>query len=123
MMKIFVVDSIIVQGNDITEEEIILRELTFASTDTINQKILEYNKERIYSLGLFTKVDLFIYPFEQKNILVINVEESWYIYPIPVASLREGDWNKLSYGFYLVVKNLRGRNETIITRKIGRAHV
>ncbi len=114
--KNFIIDSIIVQGNDITEEDIITRELTFQIKDTLNQKMLDYNKERIYSLGLFTKVDLFVYPFDGKNILVISVEESWYIYPIPVASLRENDWSKLSYGFYLVVKNFRGRNETIVTR-------
>ncbi len=114
--KSFIIDSIIVQGNDITEEGIILRELTFTSADTISQKAIEYNKERIYSLGLFTKVDLFVYPSNGSNILVINVEESWYIYPIPVVDLKEGDWNKLSYGFYLVVKNFRGRNETIISR-------
>lgn len=110
----FIVDSIIVQGNDITEEEIILRELTFNINDTVSQAILAYNKERIYSLGLFTKVDLFIYPENEKNILVVNVEESWYIYPIPVASLRDNDWKKLSYGIYLVVKNFRGRNETVM---------
>lgn len=112
----FIVDSIIVYGNDITEEEIILRELTFSEADTINEKILAYNKERIYSLGLFTKVELYVYPLDKKNILIIDVEESWYIYPIPTASLRENDWKKLSYGVYLVVKNFRGRNETIIGR-------
>ena len=114
--KSFIVDSIVVQGNDITEEEIILRELTFTPFDTLSQKILDYNKERIYSLGLFTKVDLFIYPENEKNFLVINVEESWYIYPIPVASLRDNDWKKLSYGVYVVVKNFRGRNETVMGR-------
>lgn len=112
----YIVDSITIQGNDITEEEIILRELTFSISDTITQKLIEYNKERIYSLGLFTKVDLFLFPVNKKNVLVINVEESWYIYPIPVASLRDNDWDKLSYGFYLVVKNFRGRNETLISR-------
>ena len=110
------VDSILVQGNEITEEEIILRELTFNPKDTVSQALLNYNKERIYSLGLFTKVDLFIYPENKKNVLVISVEESWYIYPLPVVSLRENDWNKLSYGFYVVIKNFRGRNETIISR-------
>ncbi|NWF90307.1 MAG: BamA/TamA family outer membrane protein [Ignavibacteriaceae bacterium] len=109
-------DTILVQGNKITEEDIILRELTFGHNDTVTQKILNYNEERIYSLGLFTKVDLSLYPFNEKYILIIDVEESWYIYPIPVASLRDNDWDKLSYGFYLVVKNFRGRNETIITR-------
>lgn len=107
------IDSIVIYGNDITEEEIILRELTFETSDFVNEGILAYNKERIYSLGLFTKVNLFVYPLEAKNILVIDVEESWYIYPIPTASLRENDWKKLSYGLYLVVKNFRGRNETI----------
>lgn len=116
MQQSFVVDSIIIIGNDITEEEIILRELTFNHTDTINQKVLDYNKERIYSLGLFTKVDLFVYSENGRNILVINIEEGWYIYPIPVANLRENDWKKLSYGVYVVVKNFRGRNETLIGR-------
>ena len=110
------IDSIIIQGNDITEPEIILRELTFQPADIVTDKTLNYNKERIFSLGIFTKVDLFIYPENERNILVINVEESWYIYPIPIASLRENDWKKLSYGLSLVIKNFRGRNETVITR-------
>ncbi len=111
-----IIDSIMVQGNEVTEEDIILRELTFSLSDTVTQAILLYNKERIYSLGLFTKVELFAYPLDGKNILIINVEESWYIYPIPTASLRENDWSKLSYGFYLYIKNFRGRNETIVTK-------
>ena len=110
------IDSIVIQGNDITEPEIILRELTFQPADIVTDKTLNYNKERIFSLGIFTKVDLFIYPENERNILVINVEESWYIYPIPIASLRENDWKKLSYGLSLVIKNFRGRNETVIGR-------
>lgn len=113
--KSIVVDSILVFGNDITEEDIILRELTFSPGDTVTEKTISFNKERIYSLGLFTKVNLYVYPIESKNVLIIDVEESWYIYPIPTASLRENDWKKLSYGLYLVVKNFRGRNETLIT--------
>ena len=114
--KKIIIDSIHVFGNDITDEDIILRELTFGVNDTVNKAILNYNKERVYSLGLFTKVELLTTEAEQKNILEINVEESWYIYPLPVLNLRENDWNKLSYGFYLVVKNFRGRNETLIGR-------
>jgi outer membrane protein assembly factor BamA len=116
MSQGFRVDSIVVQGNKITEEEIIIRELTFHIADTVTNKIINYNRERIYSLGLFTKVDLFVYPGTEKNILVINVEESWYIYPIPVLNIRDNDWKKLSYGIYLVVKNFRGRNETVLAK-------
>lgn len=110
------VDSIVIQGNEITEEDIILRELTFKLSDTITGEILNYNKERIYSLGLFTKVELFVYPEKEKNIVVISVAESWYIYPIPVLNIRDNDWKKLSYGIYLVVKNFRGRNETLLAK-------
>jgi outer membrane protein assembly factor BamA len=112
----FRVDSIVIQGNKITDEDIILRELTFQAFDSLTNKILGYNRERIYSLGLFTKVDVFIYPKDGKNILVIDVEESWYIYPIPVLNIRDNDWKKLSYGMHLVIKNFRGRNETIIAK-------
>jgi len=114
--KRFKVDSIVVQGNEITDEDIILRELTFQLADSITNKIIYYNRERIYSLGLFTKVDLFIYPKDSKNILVIDVEESWYIYPIPVLNIRDNDWKKLSFGMHLVVKNFRGRNETLLAK-------
>jgi outer membrane protein assembly factor BamA len=110
------VDSIFIQGNEITEEDIILRELTFKLSDTVTGEILNYNKERIYSLGLFTKVELFVYPEKGKNIVVISVAESWYIYPIPVLNIRDNDWKKLSYGIYLVVKNFRGRNETLLAK-------
>ena len=110
----FVVDSIVIQGNDITRNEIILRELTFNVGDTVNAKILEYNSERIFSLGIFTKVRLYRDPLSfSKNVVQILVSESWYIYPIPLAELKDRDWKKLSYGFDVVIQNFRGRNETL----------
>lgn len=112
----FIVDSILVEGNEITEEDIILRELTFQAGDTVTAEMLDYNKERIFSLGIFTNVELIPSEKENINTILIHVEESWYIYPIPFAQLKDKDWNKISYGFYVVVKNFRGRNETIMTR-------
>jgi outer membrane protein assembly factor BamA len=108
-----IVDSIIISGNDITEEEIILRELTFSPGDTLTEKLAYYNKERIFSLGIFTKVEIYPLTGKLKDNIIIHVEESWYIYPIPFVQLKNKDWDKLSYGFYAVVKNFRGRNETI----------
>ncbi len=115
----FVVDSISIQGNDITNNEIILRELTFKIGDTVNTKILAYNAERIYSLGIFTKVRLYHDPLSYtKNVVQILVNESWYIYPIPLAELKDRDWKKLSYGFDVVIQNFRGRNETLRARAL-----
>lgn len=109
----FQVDSIIISGNDITEEFIILRELTFELKDTIDYETADYNRERIYSLGIFNQVSLHPEFSDSINILNITVEESWYIYPIPFINIKERDWNKLSFGMYLILKNFRGRNETL----------
>jgi outer membrane protein assembly factor BamA len=109
----FIVDSVIVTGNDITEEFIILRELTFSPGDTLDYETANYNRERIYSLGIFNQVLLDPQISEDANLLYIIVEESWYIYPIPFVNIKERDWNKLSFGMYLILKNFRGRNETL----------
>lgn len=109
----YIIDSIKIDGNDITEEFIILRELTFEIGDTISQHILDYNEERIFSLGIFNNVELKTFSEDDRKILDIVVEESWYIYPIPFVQLKDKDWDKLSYGLYVLVKNFRGRNETL----------
>ena len=54
--KPFRVDSIVIKGNDITEPEIILTELTFSKGEVVDSVKLRYNRERIYSLGIFTNV-------------------------------------------------------------------
>lgn len=112
----FVIDSILIKGNDITEEYIILRELTFAEGDTVTTTDLKYNEERVFSLNIFTKVGFNKENKDGKNILTISVEESWYIYPVPFAELKDKDWDKISYGVDLVVLNFRGRNEFLRVR-------
>lgn len=109
----FLVDSIRIIGNDQTEDFIITRELTFSIGDTLTPEIIFYNRERIYSLGLFAHV--YVNPLVENsvNILEIKVEERWYIYPIPFVNIKERDWDKLSYGIFLRIDNFRGRNEQI----------
>ena len=109
----FVVDSIAIQGNKTTKNFIILRELNFGVGDTVNQKMLIYNKERIFSLRIFNKVSIVPQISNRKNIVNIMVDESWYIYPLPFLMLRQGSWQKASYGMLFDWKNFRGRNETI----------
>ncbi len=107
------IDSIEIRGNKITEEFVILRELTFGVGDEINKSIIDFNRERIYSLGIFNFVHIFA---EKRNELVktvIEVKESWNIYPIPFLHIRDKEFKQTSYGMYLLYKNFRGRNETI----------
>lgn len=107
------IDSIKITGNDITEEFIILRELTFSIGDTLNPKLAEYSRERIYSLDIFNEVKLKPFKLDDKNILIIQVKESWYIYPLPFLTLKDRDWDKISYGVAVKIANFRGRNETL----------
>lgn len=111
----FIVDSIRITGNEITKEYIITRELTFGIGDTLTKEAAFYNRERIYSLGIFNHVYLLPEPGDVpgKNILNIRVEESWYIYPLPFIDATESDLKKLTYGINLRLKNFRGRNEQL----------
>ncbi len=107
------VDSIKISGNKITDEYVILRELTFTEGDTVNSEILSYNKERIYSLGIFSDVKITPEVIDGENIVNILVSESWYIYPIPFAQIKDNDWKKLSYGIDLYLLNFKGMNDRI----------
>lgn len=109
----FKIDSVKITGSEITENFVIERELTFKEGDTVNTKILEFNKERIFSLGIFSKVELKPKVVDGKNFIFIEVKEIWYIYPIPFITIKDNDWKKLSYGMNLFLQNFRGRNEKI----------
>ncbi|MCF8435500.1 MAG: hypothetical protein K9G57_01525 [Ignavibacteriales bacterium] len=107
------IDSIMILGNDQTEDFIILRELTFIAGDEIDANIIQFNKERVFSLGLFNYVNIFVRQADNLFIAVIDVKESWYIYPIPFIKLRENGLRNSSYGINLLIKNFRGRNESL----------
>ena len=107
------IDSIVVSGNETTEVFIILRELDFKAGDMVSEYQLNYNEERVFSLGIFNKVKFFIDKIKDLVQLKIKIEESWYIYPLPFLQLRENSFKRSSYGMSLLYKNFRGRNETI----------
>ncbi len=114
----FIVDSILITGNEKTEEFIILREINFSVGDTLTNTQAFYNRERVYSLGIFNHVNLIPTIEDSTRILIIQVEESWYLYPIPFLDAREGDLKRLTYGVFFRLKNFRGRNEDL-TLSVG----
>lgn len=116
----FKVDTIAIYGNKTTLDYVILRELSFKIGDTVNDSILNFNKERVYSLGLFTKVDFVPIEFDSVNILNIIVEEAWYIWPQLFLYKKNNTSNKYSYGLRTKILNFRGKNELIdITNQFG----
>jgi outer membrane protein assembly factor BamA len=105
--------AVIVQGNDRTKEEIILREMRLQPGDTVTTARLEADQKRIESLDLFNRVQMFPVATDNGVILVVDVTERWYIYPFPILFRSDGSWSKISYGAGIVHTNFRGRNELL----------
>lgn len=107
------VKEIIITGNDVTKDEIILREMQLKKNGKFTSKKYEHDLRSIYNLRLFIKVDIIPIPVSDKELaLNVDVQEKWYILPLPHGGLEEGEWKKLWVGLDLKWENFRGRNET-----------
>ncbi len=112
-LKVYI-SKIIISGNDITDKKVILREMKNKEGKPLNVEQLQYDLENIYNTGLFTKIDVTPVPVGSDSItLLIDVEESFYILPIPQGGIKEGDLNKIWGGVNLKWRNFRGLNETL----------
>jgi outer membrane protein assembly factor BamA len=108
-----VVDTIIIEGANVTKPFIISREMTIRVGDRITPELMEENQKRIQNLGLFTSVELEIRHDNQQNQLWVIVTEEWYIFPLPFWRKEGGDFSKITYGLQYLQKNFRGRNERV----------
>ncbi|MBM2839712.1 MAG: hypothetical protein HW412_240, partial [Bacteroidetes bacterium] len=109
----FVVDTIIVSGNEKTKTYVILDEMTIRPGDSVTAELIEFDKNRIYSLGLFTRVEIFADTLAGKRFLFVEVNERWYLIPLILVGFRDGDPKKPYYGGGLLVSNFRGRNQRL----------
>jgi len=121
------IKEIIFEGNKVTKPNILLRELEFASGDTINKidliPALENSRENLLNLSIFNFVNVEIQHIGE-NVINIKyiVTERWYIWPTPIFEhgernlstfLKEPRWDRLNYGLWLKWNNFRGRNELL----------
>lgn len=112
--SMFVVDEIVVVGNEKTKGYVLLREMTLKQGDYITAEAMENDKKRIYNLGLFTRVEMgYIPTMPPRANLLILVSERWYIYPFPIVGIKDRDWKKLYFGAGIMHQNFRGRNEKL----------
>jgi outer membrane protein assembly factor BamA len=116
-------------GNEITKEQVLLRELTLLPGDSVItanlDSLLEENRKRLLNLRLFHHVN-YTYTCEGGQVQVIyDIQERFYLYPIPIfdvadrnfnAWLEKKDFSRLDYGISLIRKNFRGRNEELRLR-------
>lgn len=108
-----IIDTVLVVGNEKTKESIILREMALKPGAEATVEAVEYDRSRIYSIGLFTSVDLTVLPIDQRNFLIVDVKERWYIIPLPIFGFRDGDPKKPFYGAGLLHNNFRGLNQKL----------
>ena len=108
------IQNIIIIGNEITKDKVILRELVIQKGDIPTEENLAESQKRLLNLFLFNRVQLNLYPHDEKSlVLIIEVTEQLYFYPVPILTIRERDWSKWSYGLSIVNSNFRGHNERL----------
>lgn len=128
--QVVTINRIFIIGNRLTRDQIILRELSFKSGDTINvtelDARLEQDRKKIYNTRLFNTVEVRKLEVETNKIdLLIDLNERWYTFPSPIFELSDRNFNewwqnydhdfsRINYGIKLSQFNVRGRNETLM---------
>jgi outer membrane protein assembly factor BamA len=123
------IDNVFIIGNKKTKASIILRELSVKKGMLIYYpdliKHLDTDQNKIYNTRLFNTVKVNTLDLSTDQVdVVIQVEERWYTYPIPVFKLADrnlndwlknqgGDFSRVNYGLKFSQYNLRGRNEKL----------
>ncbi|MFT5054189.1 MAG: outer membrane protein assembly factor BamA [Granulosicoccus sp.] len=125
--SVFKIASISFEGNKITKESILYREMTLNvgeqfTLSTIGKK-LERSRNNIRSLNIFNSVYVDTCVNNKSIDVVIRLMERWYVIPIPIIKYADrnlGEWiaqgwkvDRLDYGLDVWWSNFRGRNETL----------
>lgn len=105
------VGQIIYIGNELTKFYIIEQEMSLKPGSLITYSDVQYDINRIYSLRLFTKVDIQVIPDTGDLATVsVHVTERWFFYPFPVLGIKDRDFSKYYYGMGLAHNNVAGSN-------------
>lgn len=124
-----ILKEIVIQGNAVTKEKIILRETGYIPGDTIPTNLLDkqliWIKNRIFNTTLFLWVDIDLSgPDSLYKTLYIGVRERFYVSILPTGGLadrnfnewwqdRNHDFTRIYYGLNLKIKNMFGLNHTL----------
>jgi outer membrane protein assembly factor BamA len=109
-----VVRDIEVLGNQTTKEYVITREMLLKPGMPLTQELVDHDRQRIYNLRLFNRVDIEVVPEENNEATVfVVVHERLFFYPFPVLGFKYRDIRNFYYGLGLTHQNLGGRNEKL----------
>lgn len=113
------VRSVFVRGNETTEDDVILREMMLTRGSPLSDELLELDRERVYNLQLFNRVDINTHTIGDSADLYVTVDERWYFYPFPVLGIRHRDWNKIVFGLGVAHSNVAGLNQKLFAQVVG----
>lgn len=128
--SLLIVRNIELEGNKVTKNKIIFREIPFRVGDTIGENtfrnLLVSSQQNLMNTSLFNFVEVNDTVIESGGISYAEVHfdfiERWYIWPLPIFELAERnlsvwlkdmDFNRVNYGLFLDWDNFRGRRERL----------
>ena len=123
------VDKILILGNRVTKERIILRELSLQGDTTLSvsdlRMAIERDQKKLINTRLFLTATIDILPVQAQYVdLVVRVSERWYTVPAPFFRLADRnfnvwftnqnrDWSRVIYGIRFIQYNFRGLNQRL----------
>lgn len=126
--RLVVVGSILLEGNDVTRDKIVYREMEFATGDTLPYKELcrlsKLSKENLLNRSLFNFVYIDLIDNQVTDVVDLKVRmiERWYVWPLPIFELADRNFNawwdsrdfsRVNYGVFITHNNFRGRMEQL----------
>jgi outer membrane protein assembly factor BamA len=125
----FTIREITLHGNKKTRPATILRELSFQKEEAYPLNIIvekfQETQKQLMNTGLFRSVVVSMQSLQGFDVFVkIEVEERWYLYPIPYVRIvdanlqqwwteRKRDLNRVNYGIKLNYNNVTGRGDEL----------
>jgi len=124
--SLLTINSIVLQGNKITKDKIILRELEFQVGNKIEMwkldSLIVKSQQNLMNRSLFNFVTITKNTAGDICNIDVSVIERWYIWPIPIIQFADRninswwdkrDFSRINYGLDLRIENFRGRMENL----------
>lgn len=121
-----VIGQIVIDGNKVTKDKIIFREIEFKEGDKLTlqelDSLITKSSQNLMNRSLFNFVTIGKELDGKNCVAKVTVTERWYIWPIPIIDFADRNFNvwweskdfsRLNYGVDLRIDNFRGRMERL----------
>ena len=133
--NIYNISKIIIEGNKVTKDLTILREILIQENQSFSLEELKISisesKKNLTNTNLFNFITIDYSIIIDDITLKIEVVERWYVWPYPIFEVSERNFNtwwqdfkssdykdfsRLNYGVFVNIENFRGLNELLMIK-------